>query len=188
MLYGEQYWFYDHPTALTLPPMLYKQLIEGACHSVCIWDPYFNVPGSSNKERSMDDDSKLFSYIRQPLHLRYLLDRPEIKAEMYQDWENSISKNITLNDKANLKIEFGYINKKSETHFSKFWEFHDRFLIIDKRDVYLMGASVGYHLNPTHSTGICKLEHDSDIDIVIQQFERYWSEAKKLNGIREMKI
>lgn len=188
MLHGEQYWFYDHSTALTRCPMLYKQIIERASHSISIWDPYFNVMDTSNSDRPKDDDSKLFAYIRQGVHFRYLLNKPEIKQSTYQEWENSISKNVHPDIKPMMNVKFSNISVKNEDHFSKFWQFHDRFLIIDRRDVYLVGASVGYHLNPTHTTGICKLEHERDILLVIEQFDRYWNMAKKLNGIYEMKL
>jgi hypothetical protein len=74
--------------------------------------------------------------------------------------------------KKNVRFGFRVINKGELKHQD--WLFHDRFLIIDKQQVYLIGSSIGYHIKPHQSTGILRIVNTETADFIISLFNAYW--------------
>ena len=52
--------------------------------------------------------------------------------------------------------------------------FHDRFLIIDEADVFLVGSSIGYHIQSKQSTGIYKVYSTDAKEFIKSIFKHYW--------------
>ena len=181
MLNGEQYWFYDHSTALTRCPMLYKQIIERASHSISIWDPYFNVSQE-------DDDTRIFAHQSQALKWRFLMNKAKCGDFMKRAaiWETHINHQVPNTHKSGTSIEF------RNFYDSEVWSFHDRFLIVDadtnECQVYLVGSSVSYHLRSQNATGICRLDDEDDKKLVKDMFELYWKNAKKYGDLYNVNL
>ena len=104
----------------------------------------------------------------------------------FQKWEPVIASNIPSSLKADMEICFSYISEGDE--LGKLWVFHDRFLIIDKERVFLIGGSLGYHLSSIASTGIYELKDSDDKALVKDMFETYWTFSKKLNHVKKIAL
>ena len=57
------------------------------------------------------------------------------------------------------------------------WIFHDRFLIIDECDVYLIGSSIGWHLSSQESTGVFRVKDQGTKDFIRSLYNEYWKQA-----------
>ena len=57
------------------------------------------------------------------------------------------------------------------------FQFHDRFLIIDQKTTYLIGSSIGYHIESNQSTGIYMVNDDLSADFIKEIFVEYWKAA-----------
>lgn len=68
------------------------------------------------------------------------------------------------------------INKSDSSHQGDRF-FHDRFLIIDDTDVFLIGSSVGYHTNSQKSTGIFKVSNNDTKNFIKSIFKYYWDNS-----------
>ena len=64
-----------------------------------------------------------------------------------------------------------------------YWtEWHDRFLIIDDTDVYLVGASLDAHMGTNKSYGIYHLTETDDKNLVIDTYKIYRDGIKDTSG------
>jgi hypothetical protein len=57
------------------------------------------------------------------------------------------------------------------------WLFHDRILILDRSEVYLIGCSLGGHVTGHLSTGIYKVTDLDTTAFIISVFQEYWRNA-----------
>lgn len=168
MLHGETYALFHRPAHIATPPLWYQRLLGTATRSVEIWDPYFNY--DLNKG---DDDCRIFRYFRHSVSIRYLMMESKGNFdERMRICETIISGMIPNGLKCGMNIVFSYISEGDE--WGKWWSFHDRFLIIDKERVFLVGSSVGYQLDSKGTSGICELHEEQDKAIVMDYFDDYW--------------
>ena len=182
MKHGENYAFYHRPESQSLPPRWYKKLIESAQRSIEIWDPYFNY-----KPEDSIDDSRLFGYLRSSLKVRYLaIDGKGSFEEKMRACEPLIGSIVVPTLKTGMDIQFGYITTGDD--FGKYWEFHDRLLIIDNVRFFLIGSSIGYHLESKASTGIYELKDNEDQRLVREMFDAYWAFAQNRNQFRKIAL
>lgn len=159
---GEHYFFYCKPEE-TDPPKLYQHILGLAEHEVWVWDPHFHVV-----------DASVFAAITHPGVAIKMMVRPSnITLPAYKSGcvtAMDTHMNATIKTGCTLTI----VQAKGDGF--KSWLTHDRFLIVDKQKVFLMGASVGYYLNQGESTGAYEITDSVDKDLIIKAFEYYWTQ------------
>ena len=161
---GRNYYFYDRlRMTKNSQPLLYQQLLTAAKKSIIIWDPH------SHKCKG-----DIFQEIQQDnIYIEILtICRPgENKVEI-QDFANTILKAIDEKKVPKCQVKI-YALMSKELRKTKWAEWHDRFLIIDEKDVYMVGASLDGHESSNKSHGICRLTETEDINLVIDAYKAY---------------
>lgn len=86
-----------------------------------------------------------------------------------QNCVDALKRNVQSHLKQDITFYFAYIGK--DIHPDGVWQFHDRFLIIDDQEFYLIGSSMSYHRISDCSTGIYHVEHDEDKRVIKDAYE-----------------
>ena len=168
---GKYYHFYDF--GLTdKDPLFYRQLLAQAKKSIVIWDPHY-------RDVKMD----LFSVIKQDnvyIEILTICYNGESKNDMTV-FANDVKDAINVTDVPHCIVR---VNALMPSYLRKWpWtEWHDRFLIIDNTEVYLIGASLSAQNNTDRSFGICQLVDPMDKDIVMRSYEAYRNSIKDGSG------
>ena len=162
------YWFYHKGSYPNDNPLLYQQLVDNASNEIIIWDPYFNVNPPHN-------DQDIFVNISNNITIKILAYKGLDRSSTYlNDVVNSLK--IIIPPSKNCRFGLRVINKGDiSNHGQRF--FHDRFLIIDNSEVYLIGGSVGYHVKSEMSTGIFKVSNAETKDFIKSIFKHYWDNS-----------
>lgn len=148
----DEYWFYHKGSYPNDNPLLYQKLINNATNEIIIWDPYFNI-------KSRNGDQDLFSNIKHNITIKILTYKGLDRNQQYLiDFQNAIKTIISPSKDARFGLR---VINKSEPHTQGERFFHDRFLIIDNTDIYIIGSSIEYHLRFENalSTGIFKVSN-----------------------------
>lgn len=163
------YWFYHKGSFPLDQPLLYQFLISNAKSHVKIWDPYFNV-------QTVNGDQIIFSAVQPEITINILTTRKQLKSITDLPL---IHNSLRMVIPPAQKVKFGLrvINRADATQEHFF--FHDRFLIVDEKDVYLIGSSIGWHLVSQESTGILRIENVVTRDFIKSLFAEYWNQAHK---------
>lgn len=164
----DQYWFYHKGSFPNDSPLLYQELVDNATNEIIIWDPYFNV-------KSPKADQNIFANIKSNITIKILtlkgLDRQQSYLIEVKD-----ALKIVIPPSKECRFGLRVINNgdvaNQESRF-----FHDRFLIIDETDVFLVGSSVGYHIQSERSTGIFKVSNPDTKEFVKSIFKHYWDSS-----------
>jgi len=163
-----EYWFYHKGTYPNDNPLLYQQLIDNATSEIIIWDPYFNV-------KSPNSDQDIFVNINDDITIKILSCKGLDGSQTYLTAVKDALKMVippVKNCRFGLRvINYGDIANQGARFF------HDRFLIIDDSEVYLIGASVGYHIREEQSTGIFKVSNEGTKDFIKSIFRTYWHQS-----------
>lgn len=168
---GKYYHFYDF--GLTNDsPKLYGELLSGAKSSIRIWDPHYRYV-----------DFGLFSYIHQDgvsIEFLTICQEGEGKSDM-NAFANEVLDTIDDEDVPVCKVRVYSLMPK---FFRKgVWtEWHDRFLIVDDTDVYLIGASLDAHMGTNKSYGIYQLNETDDKNLVLDTYKVYRDSIKDTGG------
>lgn len=160
------FWFYHKANYPTDCPAYYKQLIDAAGSHIEIWDPFFNVPPDS-------DDQNIFADIKDGLTIKILTMKKLVPLVPYLANAENAMKTIIPPAK-NARFGLRVINRNDVTNQGGRF-FHDRFLIIDQNNVFLVGSSVGYHVRSKMSTGIFKVTNSETIQFIRTLFDHYWN-------------
>lgn len=168
---GKYYHFYDFGLTNN-PPKLYGDLLAGAKSSIRIWDPhYLNV------------DSDLFTSIHHDgicIEILTICQNGEDKNEM-NDFANKVLEAIDDADVQECKLWVYALMPK--LYRKGIWnEWHDRFLIIDDTDVFLVGASLDAHMRTRKSYGIYQLTETDDKNLVIDTYKVYRDSIRDTSG------
>lgn len=161
------YWFHHKPSFPGADPFLYKEIITNARLSIEIWDPYFN-----------ENDYLIFDSVHNNVSIKILTSkglsgpRTNYMIEIHDHMKALISPT------KNVSFCIGVINKAD--YIKNQWGFHDRFLIIDNNEAYLIGASVENNYRATLSSGIYKINNNDTSNFIIAQFNNHWSQTVKL--------
>lgn len=160
------YWFHHRPDFENLHPTLYDNLISSASTSVEVWDPYFNE----------QKDHIIFTSVKSAVLIKILTTKGLDKSVTYlQNIYTEVKSTIPATK--NVSFCIGAINRSLSE--KKIWEFHDRFLILDRTRVYLVGASVEYNYKSIASSGIYRIGNDITANFIIEQFDKYWNQTTK---------
>jgi hypothetical protein len=161
--YGEDYAFYDARSGLL--PDYYQKLLATATTSIQIWDTHTRI-----------DDWKVFTSIRKTglrITLMTICDKDFKTEQDVKDLANGIKNNMDAAVTSfNLKI-FAFHDKYR--YSQKLW--HDRFLVIDDRDYYLVGPSLNNQYGSSSSFGIHFLSKAKDIKVLENKLKSYMTLA-----------
>lgn len=165
MEHGQQYSFYLHDSGSKPAPSLYSELISQAQAKVSIWDPYIH-----------DADMEVFNNIATAIEIEILTmceaRNWQIKK---QNCLTALKSHISDNLLQGVRFRFAYIG--TDINPAGIWHFHDRFLMIDDEDFYLIGSSVEYHHSPHSSTGIYHIEHEADKMVIREAYDKTFNKA-----------
>ena len=168
MLKAKNYRFFERSAhiaggAANSHPTYYKELLKCACEKVWIWDPYF-----------ASDDESLFDAISKNVDVRvmYLWNRCLRDAIAPSDVYSRIDGKLTL-PKGNLEVAFF----RDGTSLFSDRKWHDRFLIIDRSTVFLVGGSLTSQRYDAKSFGIYELSDADEAGLVLERFEDTWNAA-----------
>lgn len=157
MAHGRQYAFFLRETDVDPAPTYYSEILRTAKFKVHIWDPYF-----------WKDDTAVFECFRHRIEVTVLTSKSSQRTgylqELIDETKNHIDPSAT-----DSNFKFGFID--TDKH-GKVFKSHDRFLIIDDNECYLIGASVEYHRRAIESTGIYHIEHDEDRGVIKTAFNK----------------
>lgn len=165
-----EYWFYHKGSNPNDSPLLYQELVDSAISEIIIWDPYFHI-------QSPNGDQEVFANIQNDITIKILTSRSLFRNSTYlADFKNSIK--TVIPEAKNTRFGLRVINQ-TDTHNQGGRFFHDRFLIIDNKDVYLIGSSIEYHLRFENavSTGIFKVSNNETKDFIKSIFKYYWDNS-----------
>ncbi len=165
-----EYWFYHKGSYPNDNPLLYQELVDNATNEIIIWDPYFNVyPYPKNV------DQNIFANIRNDITIKILVySSLQNKRNYLNDVKDALK--VVIPPSKDCRFGMRLINKDDEhNQGSRF--FHDRFLIIDETNVFLVGGSVGYHIQSELSTGIFKVSNTDTREFVKSIFKHYWDNS-----------
>ena len=140
--HGGCYYFYDKLSGKT--PRYYQHLLSEAKTRIDIWDPFFTT-----------DSAQIFDEVTQEgitINILTKLNtyRNQTKEEI-NDFADKIKNILNKNGVTPSLYIYCYIKKT----FDHIW--HDRYLIIDEKDVYLIGTSIDEQINPQKDFGIYKM-------------------------------
>ena len=165
MVHGERYSFFLNDGTKVDGPKLYERLIASAQSKIVIWDPFVNT-----------DDMNLLFNISQDTALIIITSCSSQRWEdRRNNLHNSLKAHISEEKKASVTVSLGYID--TDIHGSHKWNCHDRFLIIDDSEYYLIGSSMAHHRSLLSSTGIMHVEHESDKTVIQEAFNKVYNEV-----------
>lgn len=153
----------------------YKELLAGAKKSIRILDPYaftFNDDDYIRVYEAVCGDNLSIEI--------YTIGYDKKEIEFYSDnIRNVIKKNL---QHYTLKIvSFKEYGVSSDQKIS-LW--HDRYLIIDDKDFYLVGNSLDGQQMSTKYHGIYHLDKDKDKDIVVNLYNYYQNHYNSQRGFK----
>ena len=166
----DQYWFYHKGSYPNDNPLFYQDLVDNASSEIIIWDPYFNV-------KSPNADQNIFSNIKNDITIKILVYTSlQNKKNYLTDVQDALK--LIIPPQKDCRFGLRLINN-DDKHNQGDRFFHDRFLIIDETDVFLVGSSIGYHIQSELSTGIFKVSNIDTKEFIKSIFKHYWDNSKK---------
>lgn len=174
MLKAKNYRFFErsaHVAAGTSAcyPIYYKELLKCVCEKVWIWDPYF-----------FNGDESVFDAIPPNVDVRflYMWNKNIQGAVSPQNVFSKIDGRLAL-PKGVLEVAFLKVN--TALYSERKW--HDRFLIIDKSSIFLIGASLMSQRYDAKCFGIYEMNNVDDAGLVMERFEDTWNAAVAAGNI-----
>jgi len=157
------YWFYNKSSYPNDPPLFFKYILSQATSYIDIWDPYYNL----------NEDYNIFDSLPSNLEIRLLILKGLDKG-IHSAFINNVWTELRriIDPSKNIKFGIRVVNEGDGRQRNLF--FHDRFLITDKNDVYLIGSSIGWHVASKSSTGILKITDPDISEFIISIFNEYW--------------
>ena len=165
-----EYWFYHKDSYPNDNPLLYQNLVDNATDEIIIWEPYFNV-------KLPNADQNIFANIKNNITIKILTLRGLDSTLSYLTDVHNALKTIIPPEK-DCRFGLRVINKGDVANQGGRF-FHDRFLIIDNTDIFLIGSSLGYHLTPMQSTGIFKVTNPDTKAFILSIFQDYWDNSSQ---------
>jgi len=170
----EDYWFYHKDSFPLNEPLLYKELLNGANSKIEVWDPYINTG---------QNEFEIFNSIKEDITVKFLtlkkLNKPcnaNYISAIETEFKNAVS-HLT-----NIRLGIRVVNE-SDPPNNENWFFHDRFLIIDREKVFLIGSSIGWHCKSNGATGIFRINDSATIEFIIAIFDEFWDHWNSLTGV-----
>lgn len=152
--HGGDYYFHDR--ALGKPPRYYQHILSQAERQIDIWDPYFKHSAAQVFDEVTQSDISI-----------NILTILSLKGQYDKQTKNDIDnfadeiKNILHGNGVTPQL---YIQCYIKPSFNKIW--HDRYLIIDEKEVYLIGTSLDEQIYPIKDFGIYRITNANDIELI----------------------
>lgn len=157
----ERYVLYDPNQGV--PPMYYKDLLNQAKESIRIMDPYaFENDAISVFEAVCHENIFLEIFTQRYTNREIVAIADEINNILMKNISNYTINILSYKQKHDVQPKEQRMN---------LW--HDRYLIIDDKDFYLVGSSTDEHVTSQVFHGICQLTVDADKRKVCDLFEFY---------------
>lgn len=137
------------------PPRLYQHILSAAKISIDIWDPYFT-----------EEAAHVFDSVRQDhikINILTKLNKKAVQTNADVDAFVNKIKNILEDNDVKPEIEIYCITKND---FERNW--HDRYLVIDDTDAYLIGTSIDEQINPIKDFGIYHVTDINEVQYIKQ--------------------
>lgn len=160
--HGDQYHYYD--TIGT--PKYYQSLLAKAATYIQILDTSFMEGIDANVFKDVKQEGIKISILTLS---QYSEDTNNISKRLHTFADN-IKRVLDNNGVSQYEIHIKVANRPL---LKKNW--HDRYLIIDESDAYLVGSSMNNMISSDRSFGICKLSNQKDIDIVKDIFNDFFT-------------
>lgn len=162
MRHGANYAFFlrDNTPGLTYPTY-YGDILSSVSNKVCIWDPYFHK-----------DDAVLFDKLPATIGEIIILSSKtnRKKNEYIQGIIDETRNHIPTAAVGNCTITVAFID--TDSHGLDEWHTHDRFLIVDDSEYYLIGSSAEFHRRLRQSTGIYHITENADKQVIQDAFNQ----------------
>ena len=169
MYKGDHYHLSCSPDSGGVAPSLYQYVLGLAVNEVCVWDAYFHQV-----------DGAIFGSLNHSGIAIKMITEPKIPLT---DFKNGVVTNMETAMDAALKVGCSItITQAKGTPYSV-WKMHDRFLIVDRIHVYLIGSSVGNYLSPSESTGAYEITDNNDKELIIKAFDYFWTQLDKAGNV-----
>lgn len=167
---GENYVLHD--PNITQTPAYYKELLSVAKQSVRILDPYaFQYEAIEAFEVVCSENIQIEIVTRRYDSEDLIRHRDNI--------ENILKKNIR---NYSLTIYSYFDNGVPKQQRVPLW--HDRYLIVDDTDIYLIGSSIDGQVKSDKYHGIYHLDRDKDIEIVVNLYKFYQNSYNTFRAIK----
>lgn len=179
---GSGFWFYDRLDNHESGPTIYRALLEQAESKIYIWDPYLGA-----------DDVVLFDNLSAGIDI-WILTCCDASREcrMGDNFKLFLSKMIIEQNRKKYGLKIAAIDKskiqkelrKKENQVRAGEKVpHDRFLFIDEKRVFLVGASLQYHSventgfgdRDVSTTTIYEIQEQEQRDFLLGEFKSYWN-------------
>ena len=164
---GTNYYFFDNRMEET--PNLYKQLLAIATEKIQIWDPYYD----EEKDAALFEDVKAEKMDIEILTTQDKRPNNRTAQEFADNILNAIPKEQTPKCKVVVR-SFAKSARNRKNELIPLW--HDRYLIIDQTEVFLIGPSMTSQVETKRSFGFYRLNDVEDIKVVKKYFESYRNE------------
>lgn len=169
MYKGNHYYFSCMPDFGGVTPSLYQQVLGLAVHEVWVWDAYFHQV-----------DGAIFGSLTNPGISIKMITEPKVPLAIFKSGVvTNMETTMTAAIKAGCSLT---ITQAKGMGFSD-WKMHDRFLIVDKTHVFLIGSSVGNYRIAGESTGAYEVTDNDDKELIIKAFEYYWMQLDKMGNV-----
>lgn len=160
--FAGNYAFYDRNGDDSIKPEYYQHLLSGV-KKIIIWDPHFME----------EHDGKLFEYVTMnDVEIEILtVCTKDRYAQQKQPEVIKLRDNIkNALRKAGITRYSGYVYafkhyKVWDSMGFRIYQCHDRFLMLDDKDLYMVGASMNNQLGSEWNFGIMKVEKSVNPDI-----------------------
>lgn len=169
MYKGAHYHLSCRPDFGGVVPSLYQYVLGLAVNEVCIWDAYFHQV-----------DGAIFGSLNHSGIAIKMITEPKIPLT---DFKNGVVTNMETAMNATVKYGCSIIITQAKGIPYSVWKMHDRFLIVDRTHVYLIGSSVGNYLSPCESTGAYEITDNNDKDLIIKAFDYFWTQLDKVGNV-----
>ena len=160
------YWFFHKDSYPTDYPLLLNEIIKNANSHIEIFDPYFKVTGRRS-------DQNIFNDISNDITLKMIT----ISKQNINNYKRDVLNAVRIKITSSKNIRFGMRIIDENAPADSGYVFHDRFLIIDQKDVYLVGSSIDYYLTPRKSSGIYKIDEEDTIKFIQEIYTEYWNKG-----------
>ena len=158
--YGEDYAFYD--ARMKRPPDYYQKILATATKTIQIWETHSNP----------EVDWKVFSEVKCPqvdITILTICDKNLSDESAVRLLADNIVNNLNNAVKACVLTIFAF--HRSCIYNDLTW--HDRFLVIDDTDYYLVGPSMNNQVGSDTSFGIHYLSKTSDRDLLKKKLDSF---------------
>ncbi|MDE7378356.1 MAG: hypothetical protein K2N13_05260 [Paraprevotella sp.] len=157
--HGKHYSFYDAEKASEIPPAYYQDLLATAQTTIQIWDSYYMEGTDANVFSKVVNDNI-------SIHI-LTASAPGQNEQTMKAFADNIKKTLEGNGVKGFNIVIQCYNE----FIKRTKVCHDRFLILDHKEIYLIGASMNNQILSSRSFGICNVSEQTDKHLILSKYK-----------------